>query len=186
MFNLIRKTLVFLGFLSVVTHALQAQNKTFSQVANNNCGEPNEQPFLIKGNNYEMPETLPGSTSEKSCNFGGTVIYAFDELDIQADYMMEVTYLADELREQRVVADGNEVQAPFLLEKGKVQRYQIPLPKKAYAYGQLVLIFEVVKGANAVISELAIYSSNPTSLKPFEGERKRELANAQRDRKSVG
>ena len=63
-----------------------------------------------------------------------STIYAFDQMDIQADYRMEVVYLADNRREQRIVADGNEVQGPVVLEKGKEQRYMIDLPKKAYAY----------------------------------------------------
>ena len=72
-------------------------------------------------------------------------------MDIQADYRMEVVYLADNRREQRIVADGNEVQGPVVLEKGKEQRYMIDLPKKAYAYGQLVLVFEALKGDNAIV-----------------------------------
>ena len=51
----------------------------------------------------------------RTCNFGGSVIYAFDRLDIQADYQLEVVYLADSERRQRIVADGNEVQAPVVL-----------------------------------------------------------------------
>lgn len=49
----------------------------------------------------------------------------------------------------------------------------IDLPKKAYAYGQLVLVFEALKGDNAIVSELNLYSSNPAQLKPFGEERKR-------------
>ena len=115
----------------------------------------------------------------RTCNFGGFVIYAFDRLDIQADYQLEVVYLADSERRQRIVADGNEVQAPVVLEKGKEQRYRIDLPKKAFAYGQLVLVFEVLKGPNAIVSELNLYSSNPKKPIPFEGDKKLALAQTQ-------
>ena len=36
------------------------------------------------------------------------MIYAFNQLDIHADYQLEVVYLADHERKQRIVVDGNE------------------------------------------------------------------------------
>jgi len=149
------------------------------RVATNDCGVDNAQPFLIKGENGILPESFPGSKEAKTINVGNTLIYAFDQMDIQADYQMEVVYLADKRGEQRVVADGNEVQAPVVLEKGVERRYVIDLPKKAYAYGQLVLVFEALNGDNAVVSELNLYSSNPAPLKPFEGDRKKDLVHIQ-------
>lgn len=157
-----------------------AQNTTLQRVATNDCGVENAQPFLIKGENYKLPDTFSGSKEATTCNYGGSIIYAFDRMDIQADYQMEVVFLADNEREQRIVADGNEVQTPITLTKGKEQRYRIDLPKKAYAYGQLVLVFEPLKSAsNAIVSELNLYSSNPKQLVPFEGDRKQALAHTQ-------
>lgn len=163
--------------LFVVT--LNAQTAKLHQVATNDCGVNGKQPFLVKGDNYTMPSGIDGSAAAKTCNFGGTVIYAFDRMDIQADYQLEVVYLSDSERQQRIIADGNEVQSPVTLEAGKEQRYKIDLPKKAFAYGQLVLIFEVLKGPNALVSELNLYSSNPRKPIPFEGEQKQALVNTQ-------
>lgn len=174
-----KRRLLGAGVMLSLCLGLQAQNKEMQQVAANDCGVAGTQAFLIKGDNYTLPDAFTGSKEAKTCNFGGMVIYAFDQMDIQADYRMEVVYLADSRREQRIVADGNEVQAPVVLEEGKEQRYTIDLPKKAYAYGQLVLVFEVLKGDNAIVSELNLYSSNPTRLKPFGEERKKELAHTQ-------
>ena len=168
-------TLILL--LSIVT--MSAQTTTLHPVASNDCGVDGKQPFLVKGDNYTMPDETGGSMTARTCNFGGSVIYAFDRLDIQADYQLEVVYLADSERRQRIVADGNEVQAPVVLEKGKEQRYRIDLPKKAFAYGQLVLVFEVLKGPNAIVSELNLYSSNPKKPIPFEGDKKLALAQTQ-------
>ena len=166
-------TLILL--LSIV--AMSAQTSKLHLVAANDCGVDDKQPFLVKGDNYTMPDRINGSPEAKTCNFGGTIIYAFDRMDIQADYQLEIVYLADSERHQRIVADGNEVQAPVVLEAGKEQRYKIDLPKKAFAYGQLVLIFEVLKGPNAIVSELNLYSSNPKKPLPFEGEQKQALIN---------
>lgn len=155
-----------------------AQKTPLKLVAVNDCGVTGAQPFLVKGDNYTMPEEIKGSDEARTCNFGSTVIYAFNGLDIHADYQLEVVYLADHERCQRIVVDGNEIQAPVILETGKEQSYRIDLPRKAYAYGQLVLVFENAgKGANTIVSGLKLYSSNPAAPEPFRGEEKRALAN---------
>lgn len=157
-----------------------AQQKTMHRVATNDCGVPDAQPFLIKGNNYTMPDHIKSSKEAVTCNFGNKVIYAFNHLDIHADYQLEVVYLADNERIQHIVVDGNEIQEPVTLEAGKEQRYLIDLPRKAFAYSQLVLVFECAgKGPNAIVSELNLYSSNPKVPQPFEGEEKRALINTQ-------
>lgn len=168
---------ILLLWLSV--GGVMAQKKSLTLVAANDCGVPGAQPFLVKGENYTMPG-LSGSKEALTCNFGGTVIYAFNHLDIHADYRLEVVYLADHERKQRIVVDGNELQAPVVLEAGKEQRYEIDLPRKAYAYGQLVLVFEKTgRGANTIVSALNLYSSNPKAPEPFRGEEKRALVNTQ-------
>lgn len=157
-----------------------AQNASLKQVASNDCGVMGAQPFLVKGENYRLPKEFSGSKEALTCNFGSKVIYAFNHLDIHADYQLEVVYLADHERRQRIVVDGNEIQAPVTLDAGKEQRYRINLPRKAYAYSQLVLVFEGAgKGANVLVSELNLYSSNPKAPVPFEGDEKRALVNVQ-------
>ena len=169
-----------IGILCLLAIPALAQNPSFTKVAANDCGVPGAQPFLIKGDNYTMPSRFTGNKAALTCNFGSKVIYAFNHLDIHADYRIEVAYLADHERRQRIVVDGNELQAPFTLEAGKEQRYWIDLPRKAYAYGQLVLVFDGAgKGDNVLVSELNLYSSNPTPPVPFAGEEKRVLANTQ-------
>lgn len=174
-----RKPLLSTLFLLLSWVTISAQTTTLHPVASNDCGTAGKQPFLVKGDNYTMPDEITGSIEARTCNFGGTVIYAFDRMDIQADYQLEVVYLADSERSQRIIADGNEVQSPVILEKGKEQRYRINLPKKAFAYGQLVLVFEALKGPNAIVSELNLYSSNPQKPIPFEGDRKLALEQTQ-------
>lgn len=180
--NIQRKTmlcsLILAGAFTFLSSPALAQQSNLKRVASNDCGVPGSQPFLVKGENYTMPDHIKGSKEAVTCNFGDKVIYAFNQIDIQADYQLEVVYLADHERIQRIVADGNEVQAPVTLEAGKEQRYLIDLPRKAYAYNQLVLVFEGAgRGANAIISELNLYSSNPKAPVPFGEEEKRALAN---------
>ena len=166
--------LLLLSFMTVGTAVAQ---KKMTQVAANDCGVTGQQPFLVSGEDYTMPEHIKGSKAAQTCNYGGRVIYAFDKMDIQADYRLEVTYLADHDRVQHIVVDGNEIQK-VSLQGGKEQHYVIDLPRKAYAYGQLVLVFELAgKGDNALVSEVNLYSTNPNKPVPFTGDRKVALYN---------
>ena len=93
MVNLCKNKLFNTGLMLFLCLGLQAQNKEMRRVATNDCGVTNTQAFLIKGDDYTLPDSFTGSKEAKTCNFGGTVIYAFDQMDIQADYRMEVVYL---------------------------------------------------------------------------------------------
>ena len=169
-----------LGMLLMACLPGTAQSKKLNMVAANDCGVSGAQPFLVAGNDYTMPEGIRGSKEAVTCNFGSKVVYAFNRMDIHADYRLEVVFLSDQERQQRIVVDGNEIQPPTTLAAGKEQRYMIDLPRKAYAYGQLVLVFENTgKGPNAIVSELNLYSSNPKAPVPFAGDEKRALANVQ-------
>ena len=152
-----------------------AQQANLTKVATNDCGVESAQPFLVQGQNYTMPKSISGNKESLTCNYGGKIVYAFNQLDIHADYQLEVVYLADQDRQQHIVVDGNELQS-VALKKGVEQRHVINLPRKAYAYGQLVLVFETNgKGPNAIVSELNLYSSNAKAPVPFEGEAKQAL-----------
>ena len=169
-------TTALLGTLFFISPSF-AQQKTWHCVAQNDCGEPSEQSFLVKGENYTMLPPVKGDKKALTCNFGSKVIYAFNQLDIHADYQLEVAYLSDGERQQHIVVDGNELQNVTLLPN-KEQRYRIDLPRKAFAYGQLVLVFENTgKGPNAIVNELNLYSSNPQAPVPFKGQAKRALQN---------
>ena len=154
---------------------IHAQQSDLIKVATNDCGVKDSQPFLVSGENYKLSDKFHGDAKSMTCNYGGKVIYAFNNLDIHADYQLEVVYLSDGERHQHIVVDGNELHS-VNLEAGKEQRHLINLPRKAYAYGQLVLIFELDgNGPNALVSELNLYSSNPKAPVPFVGEEKEAL-----------
>lgn len=157
----------------------QAKEKKYHLVGTNDCGVESAQPFLVKGENFRFSDMAGVDEKALTCNFGGRVIYAFDQVDIEADYRMEVVYLSDGERIQSVTADGNPIQEKVVLQSGVPQRFMVDLPRKSYAYGQLVLVFEVLKGANTVVSEVNIYSTRPQKLIPFTGEKKIALGNVQ-------
>ncbi len=112
--NLFR--LLLAGSLLLATPAIKGQDKPFHQVAYDDCGDADRQPHLILGENYVMPERYGSDMVMRTCNFGGRVIYAFDHLDIQANYRLEIAFLADHARRITLTADGNALCAPITLQ----------------------------------------------------------------------
>ena len=53
-------------WLSVL--AISAQTTTLHPVASNDCGVDGKQPFLVKGDNYTMPDEIGGSGTARACN----------------------------------------------------------------------------------------------------------------------
>ena len=135
------KIAALLGMLLLSYIPGWAQNKKMTLVAANDCGVLGKQPFLVKGENYTMPKDVGGSEKAQTCNYGSQVIYAFDGMDIQAAYRLEVTYLADEERQEHVVVDGNELQN-IRLEPKKEQHYLIDLPK--------MVMYAILTGKNSM------------------------------------
>ena len=176
----ISKTIICVAANLILCTSLygQVDNSKFTKVAENDCGVKSAQPFLIKGGDFALPKTIKGSKKAVTANFGGSVIYAFNGVDITADYTMDVTFLADSDRIIQIYADGSPVCENITLPKGKEIHKTIALPRKAFAYGQLVLIMEAVKGPNAIISNLDIYSTNASKLTPFVGDAKAALEGA--------
>lgn len=167
----------FLLISSLSFSIAHAQTTTDSKhlVATNDCGNVSKQGFLIKGDNYTLPLSIEGSETARTCSFGGSIIYAFDQIDIHSDYWMEVTFLADAERTISISADGNAIVESMVIPRQQEIKKRIQLPRKAYAYGQLVLIFDVIKGPNAIVNELNIYSTNQKPLTAFAGDKKEAL-----------
>lgn len=173
------KKILLLGGLLSLTLTSWSQDKKWVEVAYDDCGEKGKQPHLVLGENYEMPAELSGSTAQRSCNFGGKVIYAFDKMDIHADYRMEVTFLADSERIIEIVADGNPVCESIHLPAGEVVKKTIDLPRHSFAYGQFVMVVNPVKGPNAIISEIRILSSDSGQLAAVSEESREALKSVQ-------
>lgn len=156
---------------------LWAQNRDFAPVAYSDCGDPAKQPYLILGENYTMPAYPGVGEAVRTCNFGSKVIYAFDKMDIQADYRLEIAFLSDQERIIELIADGNPICEDIVIPEGKEVRQVIDLPRHAFAYGQFVLVATPKKGPNAIISEIKLYSTNKKELQPVRAEAREALKN---------
>lgn len=155
--------------------SLAARDVKMNEVAFDDSGNRAKQPHLVLGENYMMPERYKASEADRSCNFGGKVIYAYDGMDIQANYRMEISFLADHDRRIALIADGNAICEPIDVPEGEVVTKTINLPRHSYAYGKLVLVIAREKGDNAVVSKIRILSDNPAKLKAVSPEAREAL-----------
>lgn len=154
---------------------LRAQDDALHVVAADDCGNASAQPHLVLGDDYTFTGPAGTDPAALTCNFGSRVIYAFDRLNKEADYELELTFYSDGDRLVEVQADGNPVCEPVRLSQGELTTRRVRLPRKAYAYGQLVLVFECSGGPNAVVSGIRLLSADATPLVPFRDEARAEL-----------
>lgn len=173
------KKMILTGCLLGVASCLGAQNKVFYEVAYDDCGEKGKQPHLVLGENHVMPETYTSDMVMRSCNFGNKVIYAFDKMDIQADYRMEISFLADHDRKLELVADGNPICEDIVVPVGQVVRKVVDLPRHSFAYGQFVMIVNALEGPNAIVSEIKLLSTNKQELVAVSEESRQSLKSVQ-------
>lgn len=171
------RRIIFLCALLCSNMFLMAQKHDFVQVAFDDCGETGKQPHLILGEDYTMPAYPNAGQAIRTCNFGSKVIYAFDKMDIQAKYRLEIAFLSDQERVIELIADGNPICEDIMIPEGKEVRKVIELPRHAYAYGQFVLVAVPKKGPNAIISEIKLHSTNGRALNPVREEAREALKN---------
>lgn len=173
------KTTLLAAAMLLSADAMIAQNKAFYEVAYDDCGEKGRQPHLIVGEDYVMPGEYSDNMVMRTCNFGGNVIYAFDKMDIQADYRLEISFLADNERVIELIADGNPICENITVPAGKTVKKVIDLPRHSFAYGKFVLMIGAAKGPNAIVSEIKLLSTNGQKLEAVSDEARQSLKSAQ-------
>ena len=165
------RLLLFLSIFAVMSTGLSAQGKKMKLVAEANCGVDGKDIFLVDGSNFTFPKVAGIEKKALTCSWGDEVVYLFDGMDIQASYGLELTFYSapdDKPRVIKLLSDTREL-AKISLAPGKLIKKKIDLPKFAYAYGKMRLVLEKVEGANAVVSAIKVYSTNPKKLKAEKG-----------------
>ena len=173
MFHL-NKLIAFVAF-ACFSFSTQAQENKFVEVAYDDCGEIGKQPHLVLGESKEAANQANIEKNKRTFNVGPKIIYAFDKMDIHANYQMEISFLADSEREIEVSADGRAICENIVLPAGQVVTKKITLPRLSYAYGNFVMILHPLKGDNAVISEIKLFSDNHQELTAVSEETKNSL-----------
>ena len=163
------KLLLFLSIFVVLSTTTSAEGKNMNLVAEANCGVTGQDAFLTEGNNFTFPTVTGIDETAFSCTYGDRIIYFFEGMDIQADYRIELIFFSgDSKRRLKVSDDINELMT-VEIPVGQLVTKHIVIPRKSFAYGKMHLIFDKLKGANAIVSNIKVFSSNPKKLKAAKG-----------------
>ncbi len=147
-------------------------------VAEDDCGVDAEQPHVAKGENYTFSESMvapppggaDGGLSGRNIVFDNKeVVLLYGDLVPTASYKVAITYVTERTaqRVQRLEANGLLVHGDLDLPRGEPKTFVFDLPKEACAKDRLELKAIKVKGANAVVSYVSIYSTDKRPLKAF-------------------
>ena len=135
-------------------------------VAEDNCGTPG-QTHVVVGTSWLYPaDMVDASVAHRAIVFDNAAcVLRYYNPKPNAEYSVEVVYVDNGGRVQRLSANGHEVHAAMALPVRRPHRYVFPIPKAAYADGQpIALEFGLESGANAIVSMVRIWSTDKARL----------------------
>ncbi len=134
-----------------------------------NAGHYSEQPHLTFGtSNYWDVMFYPGLKPSQvliNYSFAGEqgVTYAYDELDIKAEYKIRVTYALPEESwwagrkkiRQRLLADGVKIGEPVEIKRNEIQQFEYDIPSSITKDGRVMIEFVPdIPGSITVVNEI--------------------------------
>ena len=162
-------TLVLLSLAATAgaeTKGLFTPPKGYHLVAEDDCGSASQKHVLV-GTNWTYPTSMVEAPAEhrtiifdnKAC------VLRYLKPNPKASYKVDVVYLDNGGRTQRLEANGHLVHGNLKLPVKRPGRFLYDVPKAAYADGKpLDLKFIRVAGANALVCYVRIWSTDKTPL----------------------
>ncbi len=135
--------------------------------AEDNCGTE-QQSHVVKGTSWLYPVGMVEAPHEHRAIVFDNEACVFKYLapNPEASYKVDVVYVDNGGRVQRLEANGHEIHGDLELPLKRPRRFLFDIPKAAYADGSMLeLKFIRVAGANAIVSNVRIWSTEETPLK---------------------
>ncbi len=139
----------------------------FNLVAEDDCGTE-KQTHVVVGTSWLYPTSMVEAPYEhRAIVFDNhACVFQYLGLNPQASYKVDVVYVDNGGRVQRLEANGHQVHDAMELPLRRPGRLLFDIPKAAYADGdKLELKFVRVAGANAIVSYVRIWSTDEKPLK---------------------
>lgn len=153
--------------------AFSAAAEEWRMVASVAIDNPDQTGFVQSGSVYHYnsgeipPEIAPAGDKRRSVLFADRLSFEFAGLKPNAKYQVRAEFLSDSANRQMEILAGNGVlEARLTLPDRTVLARTWEVPASAIANGGLTLAFRSLAGANAVVSSLEIWSTDPTPLLP--------------------
>lgn len=138
----------------------------FHLVAEDNCGTAG-QTHVVVGTAWLYPPTMVDAGQEhRAIVFDNNAcVFRYLRPKAEAAYKVDVVYVDNGGRIQRLEAGGHEVHGRMELPLKTPKRFVFDVPRAAYGDGEKIeLAFVKEAGANAVVSYVRIWSSDPAPL----------------------
>lgn len=135
-------------------------------VAEDNCGTQG-QTHVVVGTSWLYPtDMVEASAEHRAIVFDNhACVFRYLKPKPEASYKVDVVYVDNGGRVQRLEANGHKVHGRMELPLRRPRRFLFDVPKAAYADGEkLELKFIKVAGANAIVSYVRIWSTDPAAL----------------------
>ena len=135
-------------------------------VAEDNCGTE-DQTHVVAGTSWLYPIDMVEAAGEhRAIVFDNQVcVFWYLNPNPKASYKVDVIYVDNGGRVQRLEANGHQLHDRMELPVRRPRRFLFDVPKAAYAKGEkLELKFIRVAGANAIVSYVRVWSTDPTPL----------------------
>ncbi|MGB9595102.1 MAG: sugar-binding protein [Candidatus Poribacteria bacterium] len=163
------------------------ENNNASQVYYDDCGTQGNAfaPHLIQGFPYDRGEDSdsqirysfkPGDEVDPAnppedrsfCYHYDSVKFAYDNLDPQSLYWVQVTYLQekDGRRIQNLIVDGFILHDAMPIPANSAKKFILSIPPEAYQDGKIELSFNRILGLNAVVSNVTLYRASRSAAIP--------------------
>ncbi len=161
--------------LAVLSPALSAPAEEASKfqppqgyhlVADDNCGTKN-QIHVVVGKAWVYPTTMVQAPQQyRTIVFDNNAcVFRYLKPNPKASYKVDVVYLDNGGRVQRLEANGKQVHGDLKLPVKRPGRFIYDIPRSAYADGKKIdLKFINVAGANALVCYVRIWSTDKTPL----------------------
>ncbi len=134
-------------------------------VTRDNCGEPEEQPHLIEGQNWKFSpdeigeDLIPLDSPLRTVAHDNKVVFRIKGLYKDAAYKVRVTYMSDsKKRSQKFLINDTVVQERVDVSNKEAASYVVDVPADLYESGEIDLIWEKIEGPNAVVSTIELWS----------------------------
>ncbi|MBT3376401.1 MAG: hypothetical protein HN742_10630 [Lentisphaerae bacterium] len=141
----------------------------YTLVAEDDCGSFDNMPHVVQGTGYVFsPSHVTAPLPHRDIIFDNSFcLLRYKTPVVQASYKVDVVYVSHRggERVQTLTANGKLVHDKLTLPTGKPGRFIFDIPPEACSPpSPLELKFSKVSGANAVVSYVRIWSTNPQPL----------------------
>ena len=140
-------------------------------VAADDCGVDGQQPHLVSGQNWTFTENEisyslgPKDSPFRSVSYGSMVHYRYSGLKREALYKLRIGFLTDSnVRYQKLMIDNLPVADTIKLPTPEPRLITFDVPKETYADGEINLVFTLIQGRNAAVSQIELLSDDPHLL----------------------